>query len=94
MVGLKVRMIISVAAAIALGFLLVGISYVIFPDQPAQMPTPKPAPDPLGELLSAILWIGLAAFLSLIIVGTVFLVNRIKNKNLTQKQIPYIMYFC
>jgi len=73
-------MLLAVITAASLGALLLGISYIILPNQPGQMPTPKPIPEMLNQILSAFLWIGLAASIATIIVVTVFLVSRIKNR--------------
>ncbi|MCW3983632.1 MAG: hypothetical protein NWE96_06505 [Candidatus Bathyarchaeota archaeon] len=70
-------------------FLLLGLSYIIFPDMPIQQP-PGPQPTSRPEsLLSQIFWafqlIGIAAIVSLTIVGAFMVVNRIrKEKNSEQ----------
>jgi hypothetical protein len=46
-----------------------------------------PVPSITNQILVAILWIGLAAALAIIIVATVFLINRIKSKKSCPKQI-------
>ena len=77
-------MAITVILAILSAFLLLGISYILFPDQtlqqpPAPLPTSKPE-NLLNEVLWAIQWIGLAAIIAITIVGAVLLVNRVKSK--------------
>ena len=51
-----------------------------FPDQSIeQIPSPKPMPKTLDQIFSAIFWIGIAASISIIIVGGIFLINQIKG---------------
>jgi cytochrome oxidase assembly protein ShyY1 len=70
--------------ALASAFLLVGISYILFPDQiPQQPPISKSIPnvEPLSDqIFWAIQWIGLAAFIAITAVGAIFLASRIKSK--------------
>lgn len=78
-------MVAAVILAILLAFLLAGTSYIIFPDQTSQqipipMPVPKPGPSLLDQIFWAILWIGLAAFIAIAIVGALLLISRIKRK--------------
>jgi len=79
--GQKTKMAKVVILAILLAFLLVGISYLLFPDQTSQQPpTPMPIskPEPLlDQILWTIQWLGLAALITITIVGVVLLTNRI-----------------
>jgi len=85
--GQKTKMGLAAVAALLLSLLLFGISYLLVPSKSSQTPLPMPVPSIVNQIFVAILWIGLAAALAIIIVATVFLINRIKNKNFTQKQI-------
>ncbi len=81
-------MTIAVIAAILMGFLLVGIAYLFFPDQSIeQIPSPKPMPKTLDQIFSAIFWIGIAASISIIIVGGIFLINQIKGFKLKKSKL-------
>jgi amino acid transporter len=92
---LKTKMAVAVILAILSAFLLVGISYLLFPDQtPQQSPIPMPTskPEPLlDQILWAIEWIGLAALIAITIVGAVFIINRIIREK-TPKH-PFIAKF-
>lgn len=80
MIGQKTQMVIVVIVAILLAILLAGISCLLVPDQPNQMPPPMPVPSVLTQIFAAILWIGLAALIATTTVGAVFLVNQIITK--------------
>lgn len=80
----KTKMATTVVLAILSAFLLVGISYILFPDQisqqpPTPMPTSKPEPL-LNQVLWAIQWVGLAAIVAITIVGAILLISRVRNK--------------
>jgi TRAP-type C4-dicarboxylate transport system permease small subunit len=80
-IGQKAKMAIAVILAILLTLLLAQISYMLFPNQPSdQMPIPRPAPSMIDQIVETMLWIGLAAFIAIAIVGAVLLTNRIRNK--------------
>ncbi|MEM2081496.1 MAG: hypothetical protein QW744_04405 [Candidatus Bathyarchaeia archaeon] len=83
MIGQKMTMAAAAVLAVALAFLLVGMSYILFPEQTSQEQTPMPIPKPqplLDQILWAIQWIGLAAFIAITVVGAVLLMNRIRSK--------------
>ena len=81
MIGQKGKMTIAVIAAISLGLLLVGITYILFPNQTSeQTPIPKPIPSMSNQIFSAVLWISLAASIAITVVGAVVMVNRIRSK--------------
>ena len=84
LIGQKMKMAAAAVLAVALAFLLVGMSYILFPEQTSQEPpTPIPIPKPeplLDQILWAIQWIGLAAFIAITVVGAVLLMNRIRGK--------------
>ena len=81
MIGQKGKMTIAVIGAISLGLLLVGITYIFFPNQTSeQTPIPKPIPSMSNQIFSAVLWIGLGAFIAITVVGAVVMVNRIRSK--------------
>ncbi len=73
--------------AVTLAFLLVGISYILFPEQTSQQPTPMPTskPEPLAEqIVWAIGWIGLAACITSAIVGAMLLLNRMNRREMAK----------
>lgn len=79
----KMTMAAAAVLAVALAFLLLGMSYILFPEQTSQEPTPMPIPKPeplLDQILWAIQWIGLAAFIAITAVGALLLINRIRSK--------------
>jgi TRAP-type C4-dicarboxylate transport system permease small subunit len=78
-------MVLSAVAAILLGFLMYGISYLLTPKTSNQVPTPTPPTSMVDEIFGAILWICLAALLAFCIVGVALLINRMRNKK-TEKQ--------
>lgn len=83
LIGQKMTMVAAAVLAVALAFLLVGMSYILFPEQTSQEPTPMPIPKPeplLDQILWAIQWIGLAAFIAIAAVGALRLINRIRSK--------------
>jgi uncharacterized membrane protein len=77
-------MLIAMLLAVALALLLVGMSYVLFPEQSSQEPphgVPIPKPESLvDQVFWAIQWIGLAALIALCAVGVMLLVVRIRSK--------------
>jgi uncharacterized membrane protein len=73
-------MTIAVIAAISVGFLLLGITYVLFPNKTSAMPPPMPFPNWFDQIFPAVLWMGLAAFIAIIAVGAILLINRVKRK--------------
>jgi ABC-type uncharacterized transport system permease subunit len=84
LIGQKTAMVAAVLLAVALALLLLGMSYVLFPEQPSEPPVgvPIPKPEPLiDQLFWAIQWIGLAAFLALAAVGVMLFITRTRSKN-------------
>jgi hypothetical protein len=75
----------AVILAILSAFLLVGASYILFPDQTSQeppIPMPIPKPEPLAEqIVWALGWIGLAAGIASAVVAAMLLVSRIRTRN-------------
>lgn len=68
--------------AILSAFLLLGISYVLFPSYSSQQPDPGLKPEPgylLSELSWAILLLGLAAVVASLVAITVFVLTRNKR---------------
>lgn len=87
LIGQKMKMAAAAVLAVALAFLLVGISYILFPEQTSQQPTPMPTPkpEPLAEqIVWAIGWIGLAACIASAIVGAGLLLNRMNRREMAK----------
>jgi magnesium-transporting ATPase (P-type) len=81
--GQKVKMIIAVIAAIAVGFLLLVVTYIISPNQkPGKLPNGTPVPLMLNQIFEAIIWIGVALSIAVLIIGAFFLINRIRPKKI------------
>jgi len=83
-------MVITIVVGVLSAFLLLGLSYIIFPDTPIQQP-PGPQPTSRPEsLLSQILWaiqlIGLAAIISVSVVGAFLLINHIRKERIDKQQ--------
>ena len=84
MTGQKTIAAAAIVLAVVLAFLMVGVSYVLFPDvtsdeQPVPMPTSKP--ETLAEqILGALPWIGLAACTASIVVGAMLLISKLKTR--------------
>jgi hypothetical protein len=79
----KVTIAEAVVLAVLLAFLLVGVSFILLPDQTSQpiTPTPIPKPEPLlNQILWAFQWIGLAALVAISAVGAVLLINRVRHR--------------
>jgi ABC-type phosphate transport system permease subunit len=76
-------MVLAIVAAVLLGFLLYGISYLavyLVPDA-SKVPSSTPAPSMIDELFGALLLIGLAALIAFSIVVIGLLINGLRNKN-------------
>jgi hypothetical protein len=74
----------AVVLAVVLTFLLVGVSYVLFPDPasegpPIPMPTSKPETI-TDQVFGALPWLGLAACTASIVVGLMLLISRIRTR--------------
>ncbi|MDI9578596.1 MAG: hypothetical protein QM398_10745 [Thermoproteota archaeon] len=76
-------MVLTVIVGVLSAFLLLGLSYIIFPETPVQQPPgpqPTSSPEPLlSQILWAIQWIGLAAIISISVVGAYLIVNRLRK---------------
>jgi amino acid transporter len=79
----------AVVLAVVLAFLMVGVSYVLFPDIPSEeppIPMPTSKPETLTEqIFSALPWIGLAACTASIAVGTMLLISKIRTRRTPQQ---------
>jgi hypothetical protein len=79
----RVPVIVAAILAVLLAFLLLGVSYILFPNQTSQpiIPTPIPKPEPLlNQALWTIQWLGVAALIALSAVGALLLISRMKNR--------------
>ena len=71
----------AVAGAIALGFLMLAIVYIIAPNQkPSNMPVGTPVPLWLQQLVDAAIWIGVTIAIAIAIIGLFLLINRVRPK--------------
>jgi hypothetical protein len=75
-------MVASVMLALASAFLLFGISNILLLGQGSQQPTKSvPNIEPLSDqIFWVIQWIGLAAIITVTIVGAIIFVTRIRTK--------------
>lgn len=80
----KAKMLIALIIAPILALSLLGTSYILFPDRTDQMPPPLPEPEIPLHIFSALLWIGIAAAITISIVGvvSVFMKRKTFAKNL------------
>ncbi len=88
LIGQKTKMAIAVVLAVFSAFLLLGLSYAVFPDEPSQ-PLPGPTGNPeslLSQVIWVIQWVGFAAVVALVIVVAILLVHRVITRK--QKQLP------
>ena len=78
----KTSMMLSVMLALALAFLLFGISYILFSDEAQEGPTKSiPNIEPLSDqIFWVILWIGMAALVAVFSVGVFLFVSRLRVK--------------
>ena len=84
MTGQKMMAAAAVVLAVVLTFLLIGVSYVLFPDPasegpPIPMPTSKPETI-ADQVFGALPWIGLAACTASIVVGAMLLVSKLRTR--------------
>lgn len=83
MLGQKVKMLAAIIVGTLSGFLLLGLSYVVFPEQTSQPPPPLPTSkaEPLiNQILWAVQWIALAVLIAVVVVGVVLVASRARNK--------------
>lgn len=84
--GLKRQIAIAAFLAILLAFLLAGISCVLFPSEASNgMPLPMSVASTFDLIAGALLWLGLAALITLTVVGAIMLTIRVRNKK-TEKE--------
>ena len=80
----------AVVLAVVLTFLLIGVSYVLFPDPasegpPIPMPTSKPETI-ADQVFGALPWIGLAACTASIVVGAMLLISKLRTRRTHEPQ--------
>jgi hypothetical protein len=85
-------MTIAVVAAAVAGFVLLGVTYVIFPNQTSETPPPMPFPDWEKQFFPALLWMGVAALTSFVIISAVLLINRTRRRNYN-RNLEFHFYF-
>jgi amino acid transporter len=82
--GQKTMVATAVVLAVVLAFLMVGISYVLFPEPASEgppIPMPTSKPETIAEqIFGALPWIGLAACTASIVVGLMLLISRIRRR--------------
>jgi len=87
---LETKMVLTVIVGVLSAFLLLGLSYIIFPETPVQQPPgPQPISSPqplLNQILWAFQWIGLAAIISVSVVGAFLLINHIRKERIDKQQ--------
>lgn len=68
--------------ALAIAFLLFGISYILFPSQVSQQPNKSiPNIEPISDqIFWVIQWISLAAITAIAAVGTILFASRIRTR--------------
>jgi hypothetical protein len=82
-IGQKTIAATAIVIAVVLAFVLVGVSYVLYPDvaseePPIPMPTSKP--ETLTEqIFGALPWLGVAACTASIAAGSLILINRVRK---------------
>ncbi len=81
MIVSKKGIIAAILLGILLPLLLFGSTLILFPDQvPVGTPIPKPGtralPSEMNPIFSAIIWMGLAAVVSVFVVGIILMINR------------------
>ena len=74
----------AVVLAVVLTFLLIGVSYVLFPDPASEgppIPMPTSKPETIADrVFGALPWIGLAACTASIVVGAMLLVSKLRTR--------------
>ncbi len=79
MIGQKARLLIAAVSAILIAFLLVGITYLVFPEQTDQMPIPVPEPSMSAQVFGAIFWIAITTIVAFTVVGTILIIGKIRR---------------
>jgi len=81
----KTKLAVAATLGIFLAFLLLGISYVAFPNEVFQgyHTFGFVGLSVLDEVFWAILWLGLAAFVALVAVGVLLVVSRLRRRTAT-----------
>lgn len=79
----------AVVLAIVLAFLMVGVSYMLFPDVPSEdppIPMPTSKPETIADqVFGALPWIGLAACTASIVVGAMLLISKLRTRHTPQQ---------
>ncbi len=77
--GQKARLFIAAASGVLVAFLLVGLTYIVFPERNT-MPIPMPMPSVSVQIYMAIYWLVIAIIIAVLIVGTAVLIGKIRSK--------------
>jgi hypothetical protein len=85
MLSLKIQMALATSAAILSGLLLLGIGYLITPyTVGSEAEIPLPVPSATRQVLTGILWVGIAAFVAFCIVVLGVIINRKRQKKMPE----------
>jgi hypothetical protein len=81
----KTKIVTAITAAIFLAFLLLGISYVAFPNEVVQGHHAHGFDNQIGvgEIFWAIFGLGLAAFVAVVAVGLLLVIRRLNRRTAT-----------
>ncbi len=73
-------MLMATILAVLLALLLAEATFTLFPSEESSMPLPLPQANQTSQLVWSLQWLGLAAVVSLLVVGATLLVRRELNK--------------
>ncbi|MGO8806991.1 MAG: hypothetical protein ACLQO7_10395 [Candidatus Bathyarchaeia archaeon] len=99
MIGQKLKSGLAIIAAVLAGFLMLGLTYLIFPNiqnfkvigetGTSQTPSPIPTPNSSTQIFSALLWIGLAVVIAMAVAGSLLVINRARSRKGTDSASKY-----
>jgi uncharacterized membrane protein len=79
-IGQRTKLFGAIILAPILAFSLIGLTYLVFPDQTNQMPIPLPNPSTSVQISMAINWLGVTAIVAIAIAGVLVVAQRIRRK--------------
>jgi hypothetical protein len=80
-IGQRTKLFGAIILAPILAFSLIGLTYLVFPDQTNQMPIPLPDLSRSVQISIAIYWVGITAIITIAIVGILMVAQRIRRKS-------------